>query len=330
MQTPSIQTPYPVEGEGELIYVPQLSLPWDQSTKIVGDDESEFLSDFLLIQDKQSRWHCIGIGGQGHIQDSFFHAVSDNLLEHFTYTDRVHSNGTKPLSNMAWMWAPYAVYADEDTAYLFYCHVLKGTEQAQMRVLQSTDASLDTWVKADREEWKGGNIAFEEGGDRDACIFFDDTAQTYFMYYSGTHPARPESSINLRTSEDLIHWSEPVSVMTTPQDYGAAESPFVIKRFGYYYLFVSGFDYGRVAVYASQDPTDFGDPNRDKLGEINGHAPEIVSLNGRDYIACAAIWLKESGVPGYTIMSGVYLQELQWVKKEEAKWFLHATEPPLS
>ncbi len=318
----SDHTPYPQEGVGELMYVPQLSKKWVDSLKIVGDDESEFLSDFLLIQDKQQRWHCIGIGGQGHIQDSFFHAVSDDLLSHFTYTTRVESNGVKPLSGMAWMWAPYAIY-DGDKAYMYYCHVLQGTEQAQMRVLQSTDSTLDTWVKAKREEWKEGNIAFTEGGDRDACIFFDENSLEYFMYYSGTNPNKNESSINLRTSTDLINWSDPTAVMEVPEGYGAAESPFVIKRFGYYYLFVSGFDYGRVAVYASKDPFNFGHPNDDKLGEINGHAPEIVSHEGRDYIACAAIWQRYSGSKDYTILSGVYLQELEWVEKENATWLVN-------
>lgn len=318
-------TPYPQEGDEELMYVPQLSVNWVDSLKIVGEDDTEFLSDFLLIQDKQERWHCIGIGGQGHIQDSFFHAVSDNLLSRFTYTTRVESNGDKPLTGMAWMWAPYAIYADDNTAYMFYCHVVEGTEQAQMRVLQSTDSTLDHWVRAKRKEWKQGNIAFIEGGDRDPCIFFDDKAQLYFMYYSGTHPEKNESSVNLRTSPDLINWSEPVSVMGIPEGYGNAESPFVIKRFGYYYLFVSGFDYGRVSVYASRDPFNFGDPDKDRLGEINGHAPEIVTYNGRDYIACAAIWQRYSGVTEYTILSGVYLQELKWVEIEKAVWLTDIT-----
>ena len=51
--------------------IPELSVPWEESLKLVGEDGSEFLSDFCIMMDRTGRWHCIGIGGQGHIQDSF-------------------------------------------------------------------------------------------------------------------------------------------------------------------------------------------------------------------------------------------------------------------
>ncbi len=312
-----VHTPYPTEGGDELIYVPSLTVTWDKATKIVGKDDSEFLSDFLLIQDSQNRWHGIGIGGQGHVQDSFFHAVGEDLLERFDYTTRVESGGSQALDNMDWMWAPYAYRADDETTYLYYCHWDK-TEGAQMRILKS-DGAMDTWTPLQEDSLEDGNIAFQETAARDACVFFDEASQKYFMYYAVTD-AKQTNCIQLRTSEDLIHWSEPESVMTAAKGFVQPESPFVIKRFGYYYLFVSGVDYGRVAVYASRNPADFGDPDENKLGEISGHAPEIVSLNGRDYIACAAIHTKTGGEPAQHDLSGVYLQELQWVKKEDAKW----------
>ena len=97
---------------------------------------------------------------------------------------------------------------------------------------------------------------------------------------------------------------DPQEAFVTP------ESPFVIRRDGLYYLFVSGFDYARVALYVSEDPFDFGDPIANKVGEINGHAPEIVEENGHYYIACAHIASEPGMAPGAADLWGTYLQEL--------------------
>ncbi|NLN04980.1 MAG: hypothetical protein GX166_09215 [Clostridiaceae bacterium] len=145
--------PTPPQGkDGDEMYVPQLSTTWYDAKKIVGVSDTEFISDFLLIQDVIGRWHCIGIGGQGHIQDSFFHAVGDNLLESFTYVDRVYSDGDKSLPETDWMWAPFAIYTkDKKQAYMYYHHQTK-SKQSQMRMLVSTDDKLDKWVPFNHED----------------------------------------------------------------------------------------------------------------------------------------------------------------------------------
>lgn len=302
-------------------YVPQLTSRWSDAKKIVGDDPAEFLSDFCLIQDAQDRWHAIGIAGQEKSDDkTFFHAIGQNLTDHYTYTDRVKSDGDKSLPDTGHMWAPYAVHSPDGNTYMYYHHYNEKDASVQMRVLAATDDTLEHWVPFKSDQFKESNIAFVGGGCRDACIFYDEEVGCYFMYYA-------DGGINLRTSTDLLNWSEPTLVLAAPpKGYTEAESPFVIKRFGYYYLFVSGFDYGRVAVYRSADPRYFGNGIRDFIGELNGHAPEIVTVDGADYIACAAINEAPAngpypgGKPVQTSLGGVYLQKLDWKAEENAVW----------
>ena len=75
---------------------------------------------------------------------------------------------------------------------------------------------------------------------------------------------------------------------------------------------MSGFDYGRMSLYVSEDPLDFGDAARDRITEQSGHAPEIVTVDGTDYIACCSIATKTGGAPGQHDLSGIYVQELVW------------------
>lgn len=316
--SPDKERHYEAEDDAQMV-IPSLTGLWKDSVKAVGEKDSEFLSDFLIIQDAQGRWHFIGIGGQDHVEDSFFHAVGDRIDSHLEYTTRVYSNGTYNEPEMVHMWAPFAIFRKEGDYALMFYHYQPDGKPSEMRILRSTDNTLMEWVPLDDPDLEKGCIAFTGDNCRDACIFYDENVGKYLMYYAGT-------GIRLRTSDDLIHWSDSVQVMGVPVGFSAAESPYVVKKGKMYYLFVSGFDYGRVAVYASEDYSSFGNPRSDILGEINGHAPEIVYTDGKYYIACAAInaWdgVSEYGehFPGEHNMSGVYIQEMIFTKESEAKW----------
>ena len=119
-----------------------------------------------------------------------------------------------------------------------------------------------------------GNILFKEKDCRDPEIDWIEERQTYFLYYvSGAGTADPSNpnEVRVRESPDLLHWSEPKTVMLTPPGYQAAESVFVLKENGLYNLWVSGYDYGRMSLYISEDPMNFGDPVKNRIMDANIH-----------------------------------------------------------
>ena len=104
----------------------------------------------------------------------------------------------------------------------------------------------------------------------------------------------------VRTSTDLLHWSEPKKVAEGGEagmGRYTAECPFVYyhKPSGHYYLFRTQ-HYGMNAetrVYRSKDPTDFGiNDDRYLVETLPVAAPEIIEAHGQLYIAALLPGLK--------------------------------------
>ena len=92
-----------------------------------------------------------------------------------------------------------------------------------------------------------GNVLFEEESDRDPCVLYDKSEKCYLMYYASNGP------IKVRKSPDMLHWSDSIVVVgTPPMPYACGESPQVIKRGDWYYLFVSQRDLLRSGVCVGQ------------------------------------------------------------------------------
>lgn len=139
----------------------------------------------------------------------------------------------------------------------------------------------------------------------------------YIIYYCGTNPDDATiSNVNhvtyYRTSNDLLTWSPIVGIAfdggVDGNNFGGpTESPFVVRRGDFYYLFSGawGNDYTDTRVFVSKDPRDFGSVplgTASQVGEVVSHAPEVVrDLAGKWYVSSAG-W----GA------GGVYLSELTW------------------
>ncbi len=174
----------------------------------------------------------------------------------------------------------------------------------------------------------GGKVGmFSDGfGTRDPITI--RVKGTFYTYYSAnpgtTFNAADSSDANraslhlmenadlLRTSPDLLHWSDP-RIVARGGEAGtgsySAECPFVYyhKASGYYYLFRTQ-HYGANAetrVYRSKDPTNFGvDDDRALVETLPVAAPEIVESHGQLYIAALLPSLK-----------GIQIARLGWAPK---------------
>ena len=166
-------------------------------------------------------------------------------------------------------------------------------------------------------QWHGireENMVSREDGDRDFCVFWDARLGEYLMYYYCGAAAGP----GVRTSRDLLHWSEAATVLQAPpkDPHGYGESPFVLYRDGYYYLWVSGIDYSHTHVYISEDPFNFGDAIANSIEEEPGHAPEIVSDKGMYCMACSMVSTVPSATPAVHNLEGILVQPLRWDNPE--------------
>ena len=313
----------PAKAAQNELMIPRVSKPWKEALRLVGDGKT-LHSDFTLIKDKLDRWHCIGTFGKGRdglgngmaTSDGYtlFHAVGNTLETPMATLDKIPYQIESP---QAYMWAPGAIWnRDRSTAFLFYFHYLGGKtpEAVCARLLISKDPDLANWRPYAGTELSEQNMVFREVDDRDFCVFWDDRLGRYLIYYCSAESPGPR----VRTSKDLLHWSEPKAVLkaspTDPHGYG--ESPFVLYRNGYYYLWVSGIDYSHTHLYISEDPFNFGDAIVNSIEETPGHAPEIVSDHGKDYMACSMVSTVPSATPAGHDLEGILIQPLRWDKAD--------------
>jgi hypothetical protein len=321
--------------ESRKLMIPRVTKPWSEAMLFVGNGKTLY-SDFTFIKDKKGRWHTMGcfgiepdgVGNGWAISDgySMFHAVGSSLDQPMKLLPKIYPQIKTP--KQAIMWAPGAIWnKDSTTAYMYYFHhygwewegeVAKAQilpQEGCARLLVSNSDDLETWKPYDGGELEEQNMIFREIDDRDFCVFWDERIGKYLLYYCSSL----SSGSKVRTSDDLIHWSAPKTILTEPagDPHGYSESPFVLYRDGYYYLWVSGIDYSHTSLYISEDPFNFGDAITSKIEDTPGHAPEIVSEKGVDYMACSMVSTYPSKFPSDHDLEGIYIQKLKWENAEK-------------
>jgi|GEM_PF-255597 len=161
----------------------------------------------------------------------------------------------------------------------------------------TTDRRIVASVSADGRAWSpyrnadGQSQVFAgPGAARDPFLVrFGDTWHCYYTgHYGGDEK---NSAVYVRTSLDLLEWSAP---KIAHEDYEPAggrradthESPIVVHRAGWYYLFRTAAGDGTY-VYRSRDPLDFGRGYMINkfIAKLPLTSPElVVGPDGRDYV----------------------------------------------
>lgn len=175
------------------------------------------------------------------------------------------------------MQAPYFMPCDSG----YYCFY----NSNGLRIMYSPDGQRFRRIPFRR----GSNLVFDQSG-RDVMIL---KHQGIFYAYSTISTISADGwksgFIVVRTSEDLHHWSD-YTVVSSGGMAGngpvSAESPYVIYREGYFYLFRSSSITGKCYVYASDTPYDFGVDRDEKwVTTLPVKAPEVFSYMGGWYIS---------------------------------------------
>jgi beta-fructofuranosidase len=265
-----------------------------------GEKERWYINDHCFMSDDKGAWHLFGITreepARPRDEDNFAHATSPELTR-FPWEKKPFALTTAegPPWNETHLWAPHVV-RDKGTYHMFYC--AGGGDSAKYRIHLATSRDLREWKR------HPANPVVVDGYDaRDPMVI--RAGDEWVMYYTAT--TRPEGGNHIvacRTSRDLVRWGERRTVFTDPttgKGGGPTESPFVLRRGRYYYLFI-----GPRGGYVGTDVFRSGDPFHfrieDKVGHIESHAAEVIrDRDGRWYVSHCG-W--DQG--------GVYLAPLYW------------------
>ncbi|XOV94323.1 MAG: hypothetical protein ACFHWX_06385 [Bacteroidota bacterium] len=265
------------------------------------DPEKQHVVDHGFIKDNDGKWHlwaCIrgtkvsrllyGWEGESLTGGKLWDQVGVVARALPEWNEQV-SNGNEQIQ------APYFRKVGDE----YFCFY----NSSGIRAMISEDGSDYTRLPIKN----GSNLLYEKGG-RDVMII--DEKDTYFSYSTISTVAKDgwtRGFVSLRTSKDLVEWSD-YTIVSEGGRAGngpvSAESPFVQKYNGYYFLFRTSSATGSCFVYRSKDPYNFGVNNDEKLiAEFPVKAPEIIQDGDEWFISDIADF------------QGVKLARLKW--KEE-------------
>lgn len=218
-----------------------------------------------------------------------------------------------------WIQSPFVVKSDNLFYFFYGGHstgldrfgqaVPPGDPRVECQICLMTSADGRHWQRH-RDEHGYSRLFAGPGEARDPCVL--RVGDSWHLYYAGHEsgdPLRP--GIYLRTSTDLLHWSDPRLVH---RDYRFGigrwthECPQVVQRGGCFYLFrTEDYDHARTRVYWSEDPSDFGidqAAGEKYLGLLPLAAPEvIVDEDGCEYITSC-----------HDMVNGVQICRLAWIE----------------
>jgi beta-fructofuranosidase len=275
-------------GEFQKIYDPS-----------VGEKEEWYINDHCILRGNDGFWHLFGITHEEPAnpleEKNLAHAVAGNLLQN-PWEKRPFALSVEwDRWRESHLWAPHVIFED-GLYYMYYC--AGDPDHTQYKIHLATSPDLETWTR------HPANPMVVDGFDaRDPMLL--RAGDEWVMYYTANE--KPEGGRHLVAyvkSRDLATWGEKGVAFTDPSagTYGGpCESPFVVRRGPYYYLFIGPReDYDGTDVFRSEDP--FRWELSQKVGHFPSHAAEVMRDTDGKYYVSRCGWGR----------GGVYLAPLEW------------------
>ena len=286
--------------------------PFGAAPNIVPPHPGWHINDHCFMQGEDGTWRLFGItwpdpdSGDPSIANYFTHASADSLRQ--SPWRSLDPPFVVPLTAGAVLWAPHIVRSG-GLYHMFYCG---GGSLTAYAILLRTSGDLVSW--------SAPTLLFRDGYQaRDPMVAWNAAEGLWVMYYTATEkPRGGRHVVAYRTSADLVHWSgRGIAYRDYHEgtDYGPTESPFVVQRGEFHYLFIGPRPYDAPDEsmpnwlhpgYAGTDVFRSGRwdlwTNADYIGHVRAHAPEIVrDGTGRWFIS-------HSGIG----QGGVFLARMTW------------------
>ncbi|MBN2581108.1 MAG: hypothetical protein JXB10_19145 [Pirellulales bacterium] len=279
----------------DMVKIGKYTKIFDQS---VGEETDWAINDHCFVRDDAGTWHVFGITHPKPFvpedADNFAHATAKKLLQ-TPWKKHPFALSVDPSTGEYVLWAPHVI-RHQGLYYMFYC--AGSPDHTKYRLHLATSPDLKTWTRCP------DNPLLTDGFDaRDPFIL--PLKDQWVMYYTAT--TRPDGGnhvVKAVVSKDLVHWKDPKVVLRDPsigQYGGPCESPFVVRRGPYYYLFCGPRQgYRGTSVFRSTDPFHWS--LDDHVGYLDSHAAEVVrDADGRWYLSHCG-WGEK----------GLYLAPLHW------------------
>lgn len=251
-----------------------------------------YINDHSVIYNPiEKKWHMYGIVND---EKSFIHLTADSLTQP-NWVENKHFNDLGKT-----IWAPHII-SDKGRYFMFYTRI-----GVPRQIVCSESTNLWNWTEPKLILASRTSIG-TDAKNKDPMVLRDKGQ--WIMYYSIMKDSM-KWAIGYSTSSDLKTWSNPQICFDEDTSNPQVESPFVVKRGNYYYIFVSArpWPYGYMEVFRSLSPYSW--KVTDKVKWLDWHAPEIVrDLDGKWYITLCGYEPERNGFSVWALYWNDYLDD---------------------